>query len=100
MGKQRLGWVLATAPKNHRLGDRGLELSTGTPIKAYFSESAGAKSGAIGVQLGPQFAGVRENWATLPEEIKDVIVATVKRGLNRVNTRRLAAEAMAAIKGG
>lgn len=87
-------------PNGVKLGDRGLELSTRTPIKAYFSESAGAKSGAIGVQLGPQFALVRENWAQLPEEIKDVIAATVKRGLNRVNTRRLAAEAMAAIKSG
>lgn len=98
-GKRQPERGLATTSKNPALGVVGLELSTGTPIKAYFSESAGAKSGAIGVQLGPEFALVRENWATLPEEIKDVIAATVKRGLNRVNTRRLAAEAVAAIKG-
>ena len=67
----------------------GAELVVKRPMNSHISFPCAAKSAAF----DPEFAFVEENWQHLPEEIRALIVQTVRRGLDRVNSRKLLAKA-------
>ena len=63
------------------LPPRGVEQVPNSPVKSGFSESGGAKSGALGAQGGvidPELRAIIDAWPVLPDAIKVGILAMVR----------------------
>ena len=73
--------------KSRILGAAGFEHTHETLAFNRAEQAGGAKSGAVPAQFGPEFTEVKRLWPELLAEIRQVIVATAKRGLARRQTQ-------------
>ena len=66
--------------------DRGLERTPNSPQKTANSETGGAEAGAVDAQNrlnDPSLASLIDAWPTLPQTVRDEIVALTQRSTHK-----------------